>query len=753
MLPSCFPRIEPRNCQVDLQLWTLRTSGTSFRRPSGAPTPPEDDHRVYRQPNNSIYKTVVVVWLTLSVASVLLATVTWLDLSRKLEAARVAAQIDEELMEILHVAVDVETGQRGFTISGQDSFLEPMKDAEVRVLNHFGKLLELARHDELMLRRVVELRAQVEACLIYHRDAVELRRKEGLEASARLVARGRGKTIMDEIRSRVSVLRHMRSDVVSEQGAMGRARLVRAIMTSLVAGLLGVVAGVYALWLAKVMLRHQLRERKLVEERLHAERKSHEKSVFLANMSHEIRTPMNAILGFSELLASEIIEPRQRQYLRAIRSSAHSLLQLINDILDMSKIEAGVMELRLEPTDPREICDFLHTVFSEPAAKKGIRFECQVVGDLPNALLMDRIRLRQILVNLVGNAVKFTDTGEIQVRVDWEKQESSSHVTLLIEVDDTGVGIPTDKLEAIFKPFVQAGAFVEKEKSGTGLGLAIVQRLTENMGGTITAASILGQGSAFSLRFPNVPISARLPTAEKLETGDPVNFNDFAPAILLVVDDNETNRQLVAGLFAGSHHHLHFGSDGREAVDLAKQVRPDIILLDVRMPVMGGRDALQAIRQIPGLEVTPILAVTASSLMDEEKDLRQRFNGYIRKPFTRRQLYDELMQFLRPRSSGEVSGADTPTLHDGLPVADELKVELDRLRETVWPELRDSVAVNESRAFADQLMDLAKRWQCDPLADYALQLKRYADDYAVVELEHHLSGFGPWVDQLRTSSS
>ncbi|MBL9139763.1 MAG: CHASE3 domain-containing protein [Verrucomicrobiales bacterium] len=708
---------------------------------------------MYRQPNNSIYRTVVVVWLTLSVASVLLATVSWFDLSRKLEAARIAAQIDEEVMEILHVAVDVETGQRGFTISGKEEFLAPMKDAEGRVHAHFNALLELARHDELMLRRVVELRAQVEACLIYHRNAVDLRRKNGMEASARLASAGRGKVIMDDIRSRVKVLRRMRSDVVSEQGAMGRSRLVRAILTSLIAGLLGVIAGVYALWLAKVMLGHQQRERRLVEERLQAERNSHEKSVFLANMSHEIRTPMNAILGFSELLNCEIAEPRQRQYLRAIRSSAHSLLQLINDILDMSKIEAGVMELRLEPTDPREICDFLHTLFSEPAAQKGVRLECQIADDLPHALLLDRIRLRQILVNLVGNAVKFTDAGEIQVRVQWEKPATSSHITLLIEVQDTGVGIPPDRLEAIFNPFVQAGVHVEKEKSGTGLGLAIVRRLTENMGGSVTAASILGQGSAFSLCFPNVPISARLPTAERLEGGEQADFNDFAPATVLVVDDNETNRQLLAGLFAGSHHQLHFGVDGREAIEAAERVRPDLILLDVRMPVMGGRDALTEIRKVPGLEITPIIAITASSLMNEEVDLRQRFSGYLRKPFTRRQLYDELSHFLPPRASRDATERGAAPSNEVTTAAPDLVAELDRLRETVWPELRDSVAVNESRAFAEQLAGLAAHWKCDPLALYAQKLARHAADYSVVELEHQLSGFARLVEELRCKPS
>ena len=262
-------------------------------------------------------------------------------------------------------------------------------------------------------------------------------------------------------------------------------------------------------------MKHQEHERELTEAKLLAEHSNQEKTLFLANMSHEIRTPMNAILGFSELLQGDLREPRHRQYLQSIRSSADSLLLLINDILDMSKIEAGVMQLHPEPTDLREICDFLHTLFAEPAAKKGLKLECHAAGNLPHALLLDRIRLRQILINLVGNAIKFTDQGGVEVRVGWEKQQTRSHVTLVIEVQDTGVGIPQDRLDAIFKPFVQAGAHREKEKQGTGLGLAIVKRLTEIMGGTVTVASVPEQGSAFHLRFPNVPISTRLPASEK----------------------------------------------------------------------------------------------------------------------------------------------------------------------------------------------------------------------------------------------
>jgi len=252
---------------------------------------------------------------------------------------------------------------------------------------------------------------------------------------------------LDQLRSELDQIRQTPGHLVSTHVAATREQLLRATLTGLVAGVLGIGAGLFAFWLSRLMLTQKDREQALVEAKLQAERSSQEKTVFLANMSHEIRTPMNSILGFSELLEGELQDTRQRQYLKSIRSSAQSLLQLINDILDMSKIEAGVMELQAEPTNPREICDFIQTVFAEAATRKHINLECSCAEDLPRALLIDRIRLRQIMVNLVGNAVKFTDRGGIHVRFNWEKEDSSSHITLIAEVQDTGVGIPPEKLE------------------------------------------------------------------------------------------------------------------------------------------------------------------------------------------------------------------------------------------------------------------------------------------------------------------
>jgi CheY-like chemotaxis protein len=335
------------------------------------------------------------------------------------------------------------------------------------------------------------------------------------------------------------------------------------------------------------------------------------------------------------------------------------------------------------------------------------------------------------------------------VRVTWEKQQTSSQVTLVIEIQDTGVGIPKDKLDTIFKPFVQAGAHLEKEKQGTGLGLSIVKRLTEIMGGNVTVASVMEQGSAFHLRFPNVPISTRLPASEKSSSSEEANFNELRAATLLVVDDNETNCQLMAGMFAGSHHRLVFGSSGEEAIVKARELKPDVLLLDVRMPGMGGHEALAEIRKTPGLEFLPIIAITASNLMSEENSTKERFSGYVRKPFSKRELFDELADFL-PRQPKAESPAEknVPVKKKIAPASKELVSQLRRLLIDPWPSIRDSVAVNESKVFAQGLEGLGQRWQCESLVHYAQKVLLDAENYAVTDLEKHLGEFAALVEQL-----
>jgi signal transduction histidine kinase/DNA-binding response OmpR family regulator len=528
-----------------------------------------------------------------------------------------------------------------------------------------------------------------------------------------------------------------------------------------VAGLLGVGAGLFSLYFYRIDYYQERARRELLEEKLRAEQAVLEKSAFLANMSHEIRSPMNAILGFSELLEPDGLTPKQAQYVRAIRDSGSALLHLINDILDLSKLEAGKLELHPDPTDMRDSCEFLRTIFGQQAVMKSLQLQFELAPDLPRALLLDRLRLRQVLVNLLGNAIKFTEQGCVKTRVSWQAQDHDGTGTLLIDVEDSGIGIPVDQIEEVFKPFVQADSRRTAEKEGTGIGLTIVKRLTELMGGTLAVESTVGQGTAFHLRFTNIPISGRLPLGDHAEPGGAVDFNDFAPATVLVVDDTRTNRDLMGGIFEKTHHRVHFAINGQEALECLKTTKPDVVLLDIRMPVMDGRATLSEIRRQPMLASLPVIAVTASSEPGEEVELQSQFSGFIRKPFSRRALFLALTQFLQQAplkdslkqqySGGPLGGIPTP-LPEQAAHWQELALELRRQEATVWPTLRDTLAVNETRSFAHNLFTLGQGALCPTLTTYAAALATFADAYAISQMELHLGLFPELVGLIETSS-
>lgn len=365
-----------------------------------------------------------------------------------------------------------------------------------------------------------------------------------------------------------------------------------------------------------------------------AETASAAKSAFLANMSHEIRTPMNAILGFTQLLAQDTnMSPAQAQKLSAIQSSGEHLLTVIDDVLEMSKIESGRLSVLLHPFSPREVLSDVERMFRLSAESKGLTFSVEATEDVPPFVLSDQAKLRQVLINLVGNALKFTQRGAVRVQVS-ARSLDENRVSLRFAISDTGAGIADDAKSALFQPFVQLGQPAQR-LGGTGLGLAICKRLVELLDGTIDVESRLGEGSVFVFELPMERASApRRATpsikvqARSTELGERCS--------ILIVDDHDLNRQVLVELLSPFGFRVFQAENGSAAVDAFAQHKPSIVLMDLRMPVMDGYEAMRRIRECEGGENARIVAVTASAFDDDLPDIRASgADDVLRKPFRR----------------------------------------------------------------------------------------------------------------------
>lgn len=512
-----------------------------------------------------------------------------------------------------------------------------------------------------------------------------------------------------------------------------------------------------ALGMARDVTDLRNKEEELRRAKDEAQAANRAKSEFLANMSHEIRTPMNAILGFAEILIGKLSDSPLQRYASTIYSGGRGLLTIINDILDLSKIEAGKLEFEYRPVNLYRLFDELRTFFQIKLEEKSLEFRMDIDPTLPRSLLLDEARLRQILINLVGNAVKFTDAGFVRVAVHSEESErAESDVRLVFEVEDSGIGIREDQLQKIFEAFHQQSGQSIRRHGGTGLGLNITRRLVEMMDGDITVHSVAGSGSLFRVMLPNILIGSLEP-----EVSIPRDLKNivFSESTVLVVDDSSANRELLKEYLSPWNLTIIEAENGAIAVEQARQARPDIIIMDMKMPEMDGYTATEILTADETTRDIPVVALTASAMAgDRERAMTLGCRGFLSKPVSRTELLDELVKFLPHTLNSELTETDTQESIIVLEqkvvpqsgVATELLEQLETVYTQRWEDLRIVLIPDEVQHFAIDLKQLADRYSSEHLAKYADTLDQQAITMQFSLLEKTLESYPDLLREFRT---
>jgi CheY-like chemotaxis protein len=521
-------------------------------------------------------------------------------------------------------------------------------------------------------------------------------------------------------------------------------------------------------------------EEALIAAKDEAESANRLKSEFLANMSHEIRTPMNAILGFAELLSAGSFNLQQRSYLSGIVQAGKSLLALINDILDLSKIEAGRLMMGHDVVDLRFVCNDLASIFAVRTQEKGLQFELALSERIPKWLLLDEARLRQVLFNVLGNAVKFTECGFVRFSVDvLPSGDTSDAVQVIIEIADSGIGIAPEYQQRIFQPFTQQEGSNTRRFGGTGLGLALTRRLVELMNGTISVSSTVNVGSTFTIMLPGVicaenvvqnavqhnpslpndvsevrdsasydfrpytaPYTAHSAgsytesdfTEQQSRTdhdrrdadNDTISRIAFEPATILVVDDIEANRVIVRGILE-SYANLTVleAESAAEAIEIVQRFMPDIIIIDVQTMDGDGAKTITALRAQQQMSDVPIIALAASVLDEDVSRIRQLCEGLLTKPISQRRLLNELARFLPHRI---VASDPSAPLHTAVPMKEETSLR------SLCPEPLQSLIDSE---LLPQWQSISSTMSNLDIEEFALLFQQYAAFYDAQAATHY----------------
>ena len=471
------------------------------------------------------------------------------------------------------------------------------------------------------------------------------------------------------------------------------------------------------------------------------------KDEFLANMSHEIRTPMNSVIGFSNLLEKLITDPIQKDYLSSIKRGGSALLDIINDILDLSKIEAGKLEIILESVNIKQLVLEMESIFSIKLMQKNLNFEVAIDDSIPKYLLLDSARIRQILFNIIGNAIKFTDSGVIKLSVKKIfDDEKKSKIDLALIVEDTGIGIDAKNLKSIFNSFEQQKGQNQKY-GGTGLGLTICKKLLNFMNGDIEVQSKLKEGSKFTVYLKDISVS--LIENEKKQPQFIAESIEFNSATILVVDDIKDNRKLIKSALKNYGLKIYEAQNGKDALEKLKSIKVDLICMDIKMPIMDGYEAISIIKKNSLLKDIPVVAITASVMgKDMQKIKEYKFDGYLRKPISYDELILELTKFLT-YNTYELKQKKDASIEENTYV--DLPKTVKILQEVYikkWTKIKDMGDFSLILEFATNLIDLANLHPNNLLLTYAKELKLNCESFDIERIDFMMNSFPNLIAKL-----
>jgi PAS domain S-box-containing protein len=480
------------------------------------------------------------------------------------------------------------------------------------------------------------------------------------------------------------------------------------------------------------------------------------KSEFLANMSHEVRTPMNAIIGFSDILYTTLTDKKQLSQINSIRSSASNLMRIINDILDLSKVEAGKIKLEYAPINIKRIIDEIKSIFNLQIVEKELDFEIIYAENMPSALMLDEVRLRQILVNLIGNAVKFTEEGKVVLYVDFDKNtKNKSKLDLIIKVEDTGIGIPIEQQEEIFEAFNQVKGQNLKKYGGTGLGLTITKRLIEVMNGSIKVNSSELSGSVFEVCLPEIDIvnEKNVLISDKSFNPNSIIFNK---AKILICDDIPSNRDVIIDLLSNSEIEFIEANTGEDAIKLANEHKPDLILMDIKMPEMDGFEATKIIKSEKAISHIPVIAITALvSIADHEENINNLFEATLVKPVDISLLIRTLRLFLKYKKM-IINNKEKTVDTEDIIITDDIKMHLPEIVSTLEDHFLPLVAIVEEKQnidkaekFAKEITEFGKKVSLDIIIDYGKKVSQYAENIEIEKLSVEIKKLRQIIEKLK----